>query len=149
MRSARQSKILEVIKDYEIDTQEELVRILNESGYNVAQATISRDIKELGLIKVMTEKGSYKYSSVKAIDSRLSGKLINVFRETVITLTPANNLVCVRTLDGSATTVSTIISQLAIPEVVGKVEGNDTVLLIAKTDEDSYTIIEKLENIIR
>lgn len=149
MRSSRQSKILEVIQDYRIDTQEELVRLLNESGFNVTQATVSRDIKELGLIKVMTEGGTYKYSTINTVDYKISSKLINVLRETVISLTPANNLVCIRTIDGSGITVSVIISQLGIPEIVGKVEGNDTVLLVAKNDNDCFAIIEKLENVLK
>ena len=101
-RASRQSKILSIISSRDIETQDELVSELNYAGYNVTQATISRDIKELGLVKTLTANQKYKYVTKQKIDSSLSGKLLNIVRETVISVITANNLVVIKTLADSA-----------------------------------------------
>lgn len=149
IRSARQARILELIGEREINTQEELSRLLSEKGIIATQATISRDIKELGLIKVLSDKGGYKYSAIKNAASKASNKLINVLRETVISLAVAQNQVIVKTLDGSAATVSNIINHLGIGEILAAVEGYNALLIVTKDNNDALLVLEKLEGTLR
>lgn len=143
-RSTRQSKILDIITNKDIETQEELVAELSACGIAVTQATISRDIKELGLVKTLSANSTYKYTSVKSKDIKISEKLLNVFREAVITIVSANNLVIVKTLSGSANAVAMVIDQMHFPEMFGSVAGDDTLLIIAKSNEDAYILNQKL-----
>ena len=147
-RSTRQSKILDIIANKDVETQEELVVELANCGICVTQATISRDIKELGLVKTLSSNNKYKYTSVKSKDIRVSEKFLNVFREAVITIVSANNLVIVKTLSGSANAVGMVIDQLHFPEMFGSVAGDDTLLIIAKSNEDAYILNQKLSGII-
>ncbi len=149
IRSARQARILELISEKEIDTQEELSRLLSEKGYFATQATISRDIKELGLIKALSGRGGYRYVAIKNADAKVSDKLINLLRETVISLTAAQNQVAVKTVDGSALTVSNIISHLAIEEIIAVVEGYNALLIVTKDNTDALLVLEKLEGTLR
>ncbi len=148
LRSNRQSKILELIHSYEIDTQEELVQRLAQAGYRVTQATISRDVKELGLVKTQGENGNYRYTTVKAMDFKISTKFINVFREAVISMVVANNLLVIKTLVGSANAAAMVVDQMHLNESLGSLAGDDTLLLIAHSEEDANTIKEKLTDLI-
>ena len=126
-RASRQSKIINIITSRDIETQDELVQELNYAGYNVTQATISRDIKELGLIKTLTSNGRYKYVTKQKADGSLSVKLLNILRETVISVVTANNLTVIKTIVNAGSTVSTAIEQLNLAEVVGVVSDRGTV----------------------
>lgn len=147
-RSTRQSKILNLISSREIDTQEELVALLAQEGYNVTQATVSRDIKELGLIKAMSEKGKYRYTAAKSLDFKISIKLINVFREVVISIVVAGNLLVIKTLIGSANAAAMVVDNLNFSEVLGGVAGDDTFLLVTKDNTTANILSEKLQKII-
>ncbi len=147
-RAKRQSKILEIINNQSIETQDDLVRELYSNGFKVTQATISRDIKDLGLIKAATEGGVSRYVTVKSVDYIISTKLINVFKEAVVSFTTANNLVVVKTLSGCSTNVGMVVEQLNIPELVGCVSGYDTILMVTQTTEDAITLKNKLEAIV-
>ncbi|MDD3831954.1 MAG: arginine repressor [Clostridia bacterium] len=149
IRSSRQSRILELIAQDDIETQEELARLLIASGYNVTQATVSRDIKELGLVKVLADSGVYRYASIKDVDVKVSSKLINVFRETVIGVFCINNDVVVKVVEGSTQIVSSIIGQLSIQQIVGKVEGADTVLIITHREQDAKQVQDKLDSLLK
>lgn len=147
-RAKRQSKILEIINSSAIETQDELVKELSNNGFKVTQATISRDIKELGIIKAATDGGNSRYVTVKSVDYIISTKLINVFKEAVVSFTTANNLVVVKTLSGCSTNVGMVVEQLNIPELVGCVSGYDTILMVTQTPEDAITLKTKLEAIV-
>lgn len=147
-RAKRQSKILEIINNSSIETQDDLVRELSNNGFKVTQATISRDIKDLGLIKAATEGGVSRYVTVKSVDYIISTKLINVFKEAVVSFTTANNLVVVKTLSGCSTNVGMVVEQLNIPELVGCVSGYDTILMVTQTSEDALVLKSKLEAIV-
>ncbi len=147
-RAKRQSKILEIINSSAIETQDELVKELSNNGFKVTQATISRDIKELGLIKAAPDGGNSRYVTVKSVDYIISTKLINVFKEAVVSFTTANNLVVVKTLSGCSTNVGMVVEQLNIPELVGCVSGYDTILMVTQTPEDAITLKTKLEAIV-
>ena len=102
MKVSRHSKILELINSKDIETQEELAEILKKSGFDVTQATVSRDIKELKLIKIMGNEGKYKYATISPNEGFLSDKLLNILAHTVISVERVNNFVVVKTITGSA-----------------------------------------------
>ncbi len=132
-RSARQSKILEIISMKEIETQDELARELKNANFEITQATISRDIKELGLTKILSSSGKYKYCFVGSDDQVISNKYINIFRESVISVKPAMNLVVVKTMKGLGSGIASFVDKLNINELLGAVNGDDTVMLIFPT----------------
>lgn len=144
LRSTRQSKILELIQMKNISTQEELSSELAVHGFKVTLATVSRDIKELGLIKAMNDKGEYKYVTVSSVEQKVPVKLINVFKEAVITFIPVNNLLIIKTLSGSAGAVANVVDQLNPREMLGSVAGDDTLLIIAENAEAVDVLLDKL-----
>ncbi len=129
-RSSRQSKILELISIKEIDTQDELAKDLKNAGFEITQATISRDIKELGITKILSSSGKYKYAILESQEKLISNKYINILRESVISVKPACNLVVVKTLKGTASSVASFIDKFNFSDLVGVVNGDDTVMLI-------------------
>jgi len=147
-RTRRQSKILEVISGVEIETQEDLVKLLNDEGLKITQATISRDIKELGLIKVLGSNKKYKYVYVDSGEQKISTKLLNMLRESVISIRTAMNMIVIKTLSGSANTAGMAVDKLNYQEVVGSVAGDDTLLIILESAEDAALIKDKLSQII-
>ncbi len=133
-RSSRQSKILELISTKEIETQEELARELKNANFEITQATISRDIKELGLTKILSPSGKYKYAILGADNQQVvSNKYINIFRECVISVKPALNLAVVRTIKGMGSGVCSFIDKLNLNELLGATYGDDTVMLVFPT----------------
>lgn len=147
-RNLRQSKVLELIASKEIETQEELVNELKTSGYDVTQATISRDIKELGLIKVLSDSKKYKYAVIDSTSQAITSKNLNIFKECVITIKSAVNIVVVKTLRGTAGLVSNLIDQMAIVNVLGCTYGDDTVMVITADDEEAFSVKQKLNEMI-
>ena len=132
-RSARQSKILELISTKEIETQDELARELRNANFEITQATISRDIKELGLTKILSSSGKYKYCIVGAGEQLISNKYITIFKESVISIKPAMNLVVLKTMKGMAQSITSFVDKLNINQLMGSVGGDDTVMLIFPT----------------
>lgn len=147
-RASRQSKILSIISAQDIETQDELVVSLQRAGYNVTQATISRDIKELGLIKTLTASGTYKYVTKQRVDSNLSGKLLNIVRETVISVVTANNLCVVKTMTDNASAVSGAIEQLGFDEVVGIVADRSTILIVCNSAKDAGGLSQEINRLL-
>lgn len=143
-RNSRQSKILELISTQEIETQEELVSALKDADFDVTQATISRDIKELGLIKILTDSKKYKYAVVSSSAQALSNKCLNIFKECVISVKSAMNLTIVKVIKGTAGMVSNLIDQLSIAQILGCTYGDDTVMIITNDQEDAYFVKDKL-----
>ena len=143
-RNSRQSKILELISTQEIETQEELVSALRDAEFDVTQATISRDIKELGLIKILTDSKKYKYAVVNSSVQALSNKCLNIFKECVISVKSAINLTIVKVIKGTAGMVSGLVEQLSIAQIMGCTFGDDTVLIITNDQEDAYFVRDKL-----
>ena len=129
-RSARQSKILELISTKEIETQDELARELRNANFDITQATISRDIKELGLTKILSTSGKYKYAIIGSDEQQISNKYVSIFREAVISVKSALNLVVIKTIKGLGAGVCSFIDKLNLTELVGAVNGDDTVMLI-------------------
>lgn len=146
-RSARQMKILELISKKDVETQDELAAELMRAHFNVTQATISRDIKELGLIKVSTQDGRQKYSKEMA-DNGISGKIINLFKNAVLSIDYAVNIVVIKTLSGSASTAGLMIDKLSNPDVLGCVAGDDTVMVITRSENIAVKLVNSLNEII-
>jgi transcriptional regulator of arginine metabolism len=128
-RSARQSKILELITTREIETQEELVDLLRKEEFNITQATISRDIKELGLIKILTDDKKYKYAYVETNEQAISNKYVNIFKEAIILVRTMNNSIVLKTLKGVASAINSFLDKLGLDGIVGSVNGDDCVII--------------------
>jgi transcriptional regulator of arginine metabolism len=148
-RSARHSKILELISEKEIETQEELAEELNKSDFTVTQATVSRDINQLGLIKVAGNKKRYRYAYADGKDHKITNKVINLFRECVLSVKSANNLVVIKTLAGCGAQAGSAVDKLGIPEILGSVAGDDTLLVIVRSQEDVSQVLMQFDEILR
>lgn len=142
-KKERLQTILEVIKEYEIATQEELTEILNKRGLEVSQATISRDIKELNLIKAEGKKIKSKYVKITAIES-VSPKIVELFKHVTVSIVNVNNLIVIKTLAGNAGTAGMAIDGMHFPQVVGSIAGDDTLLVITKNESDAQIIVKSL-----
>ena len=149
MKRIRQEKLLELISKYEIDTQDELIERLRESGFEVTQATVSRDIRELKLTKVLTGHGGYRYV-LPPKDTGLAGSKLNrALLESIVALDLAMNIVVIKTHPGLAQAVAAGIDSLHMPEIVGSVAGDDTLINIARDIESAEIVCEKLKNLIK
>lgn len=148
MRYSRQNKIIELINNYEIDTQEKLVTMLRECGYEVTQATISRDIKELQLVKTLTSSGKYKYTVHKSQDLPVSERFIKIFRETITSVNASGNIVVVKTLSGCANAAGEAIDTSNFEHIIGSLAGDNTLLLIADSPDNVPKILEDFENML-
>ena len=145
MKNARQQKILELIEKYDIDTQETLIERLREAGYIVTQTTVSRDIKQLSLVKGVTGRGTYKYVSPGAKSVSNAPVLNSAITESIIHIEVAENIIVIKTLSGMANAVGVCIDSLHILGVVGSVAGDDTILLVAKDSGIAKEIEEELK----
>ena len=144
-RNERQLKIIELVKTGVMETQGDLVKALNDLGYSVTQATISRDIKDLGLIKV-NKGGRYQYAVAEAKRTMdVSDTMLVLFREVVERVAVSQNLVVVRTHPGNAPAVGAMIDNLGIQNVLGTLSGDDTLLIIADSSESAPLIAERLK----
>lgn len=148
MKYSRHSKILEFIETHEIETQEELALNLKESGFNVTQATVSRDIKELRLIKVLTKTGKYKYATIKQQDSVISDRFLKLFKDSVISYDHSGTMIVVRTLTGSANAAAAAIDALDIKEIIGCIAGDDTIFLLLKSEEEILKVTNIFKNML-
>lgn len=148
MRYSRQNKIVELISNYEIDTQEKLVSMLKECGYEVTQATISRDIKELQLVKTLTSSGKYKYSVHKSQDLPVSDRFVKIFRETITSVDASGNIIVVKTLSGCANAAGEAIDTSNFDHIIGSLAGDNTLLLIADSPENVPEILEKFDKML-
>lgn len=147
-RIGRQLKLIEIINKNEIETQEALAEALRNEGYLVTQATVSRDIKDLGLIKVMTPNKTYKYAQPASTEQKSSGKMLNLFRECVISIDYAGHLIVIKTVSGGANSAATLVDKLNFPEVMGCVAGDDTILVVIKDQQKIVPIVEKLKSLL-
>lgn len=147
-RNERKRKIIEIVKNNAIETQEDLVTMLQTMGYTVTQATISRDIKELKLVKI-NKDGRYRYA-VAADNSTfddVKGNMFTLYRETVERIVVSLNLIVVRTKAGNAGSVAAMLDSLNLPKVIGSIGGDDTVLLIAESVSAAPEIADKLREL--
>ncbi len=149
-RANRQYKILEIISKFDIDTQEELVERLKNEGYNVTQATISRDVKDMNIIKTLSDDGRhYKYVAQQQKETSSSDKYLRVFRSTVLSIRAAENLIVLKTEIGSAGPAAALIDKLDYPEVLGVIAGDDTIFVAIDSIYNTDKVVEKLEDLLQ
>lgn len=147
MKGRRQDAILELIEEFDIETQEELASKLKENGFKVTQATISRDIKELHLIKSQSDSGAYKYAVNENKNMVNTDRLMKVFQHSVLSISRAMNLVVVQTLSGSANAAAETIDKLELTGVVGTIAGDNTIFIAASSEGAAEMIINKLKQL--
>lgn len=147
MKNARQNKILELIEEYEISTQEALIQKLAEHGFNSTQTTISRDIRELCLIKGPTGRGTYKYVAPAVKKGAEAPGHNSALTDAVLKIEAAQNLIVVKTMAGMANAIAVCIDSLRIKEIIGSVAGDDTILLVFKNNEKAMAIETELKDV--
>ena len=146
MKTQRQAKIMEIISTTNVETQEQLLQELQEAGFTSTQATISRDIKELRLVKELSPNGSYRYVVVNRDElSDYDIRLRKIFRECVISYDYAQNLVVLHTMPGLANAAASALDHMSVPELVGTLAGDDTVFLAMKTNEAASLFYLEIE----
>ncbi|HHW92591.1 MAG TPA: arginine repressor [Firmicutes bacterium] len=149
MKNKRQRLILELISTREIETQEELAELLRQHGIEVTQATVSRDIKELGLVKVPTDNNRYRYGQAgERISGAIEQRQQRLFRESVIKIAASENIIVIKTLIGSAQGVGAVIDGLNWPEIIGTVAGDDTIIAVASSSQEVKGIVARLESLM-
>lgn len=148
MKAKRQAKILELIRKYEIETQEELSSYLTNEGFEVTQATVSRDIRELKLTKISLDSGRQKYAVLSEAKDPVSEKLVRVFREGFLSLDLAQNLLVIKTVPGMANAVCAAIDAMQLPGIVGSIAGDDTIFSAVRSADDAAQAVKKLHKIV-
>lgn len=148
MKNDRQKAILDIIAAQNIETQEELGAQLQQHGFRVTQATISRDIKELHLIKVQAERGVYKYAVNEASAVLNTERMVRIFREVAVSVQGSGNIVVINTLSGSGPAAGEAIDNFGIEEIIGSLAGDNTVFVVTE-EHMRDTVIEKLRTIMR
>ena len=148
MKVKRQSKILEIIRDNEIDTQEALAEKLNEAGFNVTQATVSRDIRELRLTKVSVGAGRQKYAAISNDEGEIGERLKRVFKDGVTSIDFAQNIIVIKTLTGMAMAVAAALDAIKFHEVVGCIAGDDTIMCAVRSVDDTIIVMEKIKKMV-
>ncbi|MDO4188939.1 MAG: arginine repressor [Lachnospiraceae bacterium] len=148
MKNKRHEKIIELIEKYDIETQEELAGLLNDAGFLVTQATVSRDIKKLELIKVKTKGGHQKYKKEVGTFDERDDKYTRVLKDAVTGMEDASNIVVIKTVPGMAMAVAAALDSLKIPEIIGSIAGDDTIMCATKDVKQAKDVIEKLHLIV-
>lgn len=146
-KKQRLEKILSLIEEEEFSTQEELTDKLNELGYNVSQATVSRDINELNLKKDAGKSRKVKYVKQLKVQPQVSDKIIDLYKNIALSVTSANNLVIIRTLIGNGNSAGVAIDAMHFPQILGTVAGDDTLLIVTKTEKDAESLVKTLREI--
>ena len=149
MKSARHSLILEIIEEKDIETQEELADELKRRGSKVTQATVSRDIKELRLLKVLGEHGGYKYATVERAEKGMNDRFIRMLSECVMSVDSVGNLIVIKTLAASANAACEAIDSMKWDEVLGTIAGDNTLLVIARSEEAVEAMTARLHELIK
>ncbi|MCD8216819.1 MAG: arginine repressor [Clostridiales bacterium] len=149
MKEHRQAKILEIIRRQDVDTQEELCAILNREGFRVTQATVSRDIRELKLTKVSQGGGKKKYVMLSDVGGEGDDKYYRVFRDGVVSIDMAQNILVLRTVSGMAMAVALAVDMMDCREVVGSIAGDDTVMCAVRTVEETEALMQRFRGLLR
>ena len=147
MKMERHSKSVELIGKYEIETQEELAEYLNKEGYNVTQATVSRDIRELKLSKIQTENGGQKYA-VFHPQTAFNDKYTRILHDSFVSMDMAQNILVIKTVSGMAMAVAAALDAIHFSEIVGCIAGDDTVMCAVRTVDDTIVLMDKIRKLI-
>ena len=150
MKGTRQAEILRIISEVEVETQEQLLDELSRRGIQATQATISRDIKQLHLIKELAGHGTYKYVvSDRKTSLNFAERLRTIFRESVVSFDFAQNIVVINTMPGLASAAAAALDGMEIPNMVGSLAGDDTAILIMRTNEDAEDFFQKIQEMLK
>ncbi len=148
MKVNRHAKIVELVGKYKIETQEELAERLKEEGFQITQATVSRDIRDLKLTKVPAEDGGQKYAVLKATESVLKDKYVRIMKDGFVSMNNAQNLVVIKTESGMAMAVAAAIDEMHWSEVVGSIAGDDTIMCAVHSTEEALSVMDKIRKIV-
>ena len=148
MKSKRHSKIIEIINSKAIETQEELAEELKSSGFEVTQATVSRDIKTLRLIKIQGSDGKYRYSIINQNKNDMLEKLSSILINTVISVENIDKIVVVKTISGSASAAAEAIDRLELGEIAGTIAGDNTIFILVRTLEKAQELVERISKML-
>ena len=148
MKSKRHVKILELIRKYEIETQEELCEKLNREGYSVTQATVSRDIRELKLTKISTDHGKQKYTSLTEKSGDMEDKFIRIFKDGFVSMDMAQNILVIKTASGMAMALAAALDAMNFHEIVGSIAGDDTIMCAVRTTQDTERLMKQLRKLM-
>ena len=150
MKTKRQAKIVEIISNTNVETQEQLLKALEEEGFTSTQATISRDIKELRIVKELTSLGTYRYSvSEKDAPPALTDRLNTIFRECVTSIDYAENIIVIHTLPGLASAAGSALDAMKIDVVLGTLAGDDTVRIVMRDSNAAAAFCGEIKSVIR
>ena len=149
MKRSRQEKMLELISRYEIDTQDELISRLRENGFEVTQATVSRDIRELKIAKMTTGKGTYRYILPKQVDSGSGMKFNTALIDSIVSVEYACNIVVLKTYPGMANAVAVGIDSMNLGQILGCVAGDDTIMVVTKDEECAKNISHRFCDLMK
>jgi len=145
----RHSKIIELVKHNKIETQEELAERLRGDGFDVTQATVSRDIRELKLTKIADDNGRLTYTLLTSLEPHLTERMIRIFRDGVASIDFAQNIIVIKTLEGMAMAVAACLDSMGDSQILGTIAGDDTLICIVKTEEHAVSTINSLKSIIQ
>jgi transcriptional regulator of arginine metabolism len=148
MKTKRQSKMLELIKKHDIETQEELSDYLQKEGYQVTQATVSRDIRELKLTKVAMSNGRQKYVTLTEGTEDLSEKYTRVFHDGFVSMDMAQNILVIKTVSGMAMAVAAALDAMHLHEIVGCIAGDDTIMCAVRSVDDTVAVMSRLRKLV-
>lgn len=148
MKGNRHQKIVELVENFEIETQEELAECLRKEGYQVTQATVSRDIRQLNLSKVSLGNGKQKYIILKQDDNQIGEKYIRVLKDGFVSMDRAQNILVIKTVAGMAMAVAAAIDTMKLEEIVGSIAGDDTIMAAVRTNEDTELVMEKIRKVL-
>ncbi|MBR1670810.1 MAG: arginine repressor [Butyrivibrio sp.] len=149
MKKNRHDKIIEIINNHEVETQEQLASLLKDAGYEVTQATVSRDIRQMKLTKQVIEDGRQIYVYTTADPEVMHDKYVNVLRAGFVSAQVAQNLVVLKTVSGMAMALATAIDALEIPEIIGCIAGDDTIFVAIKTTEEAQRVALEFEEMVK
>lgn len=148
MKKSRQGRILQLIQEENIETQEELADRLSKEGYVVTQATVSRDIRELKLGKIPSSNGKQKYAVLTHDDAHLADKYIRVLRNGFVSMDNAQNILVVKTVAGMAMAVAAAVDAMKLKEIVGSIAGDDTIMVAIRTTQETEIVMEKIREML-
>lgn len=148
MKVSRHAKIIELIRQYDIETQEELAERLNQAGFKVTQATVSRDIRDLKLTKVAVKGKQQKYVVMKPDEEDLDEKYIRILRDGFVSMDMAQNILVIKTVSGMAMAVAAAVDAMKWQEVVGSIAGDDTIMCAIRTVEDTVEVMQKIQRVV-
>jgi transcriptional regulator of arginine metabolism len=148
MKPNRHAQILKLIREYDIETQEELAKKLNETGFPVTQATVSRDIRELKLTKLANDHGGSRYALMENLPQDEEGRFIRVLKDSFVSMDTADSIVVIKTAPGMAMAAASVLDELRLDEIVGSIAGDNTIMCAARSHEDAVKVMKNLRKML-